>query len=301
MQAAKKTGGAERPLVYKHGRRPSKPARGWEHFDLPCGWCIGCRIDRSRDWALRCFHEAHEHEANSWITLTYDDDHLPYGGTLVPKHLQTFLKRLRRRIFPTRIRFYGCGEYGDQLDRPHYHVCIFGYDFPDKYLWRQGDEGTTYYRSDLLEGAWKLGLSEVTDLTLQNAGYTARYCMKKINGKKAEEHYERIVESTGEAIQLHPEFARMSNRPGIGAEWFKTYQGDCYPKDFVTVNGKKYPIPAYYDKLFERQDSEALALLKQQRVDQAATRQHDSTPARLESRETCFRARISKLERPLES
>ncbi len=300
MQAASPTGGAQRPLVYKYGHRPAQPAKGWTHFDLPCGGCIGCRIDKSRDWALRCIHEASLHEENSWVTLTYDDDHIPYGGTLYPRHLQTFLKRLRRRIFPIRIRFYACGEYGEKLDRPHYHICIFGYDFPDKYFWRQGDEANNSYRSDLLEGAWKLGNSEISELTIKSAGYTARYCIKKINGKQAENHYAKFVEQTGEIIQLHPEFARMSNRPGIGATWHAAYLSDTL-KDFVTHDGKKYPIPAYYDRLFERQNSQALALLKQARQERAEQHAADNTPQRLADRETCQQAKANRLVRGYET
>ncbi len=298
LDAAREIGAGKRPLIYKHGRRPSNPAAGWEHLLIPCGQCIGCRADKAKEWALRCIHEASLHEANSWVTLTYDPEHLPYGGDLHPPDLQRFLKRLRRKTPP--IRFYGCGEYGDQLDRPHYHICIFGYDFPDKTYWRSQDD-FNYHRSALLESCWKLGNSEVTDLTIENAGYTARYCMKKITGQRAGIHYEKLVESTGEIIQLHPEFARMSNRPGgIGANWYETYQRDT-AKDFVTHNGKKYSIPAYYDRLFQRVDPQALEVRKRNRQDRAAKHAADQTPQRLGSRESCFRAKLANLDRGYET
>ncbi len=295
-------GGGATPLIYKHGRRPQTPAPGWEHLSLPCSQCIGCRADKAKEWALRCIHESNQHEHNSWVTLTYDPEHLPYGGDLHPPDLQKFLKRLRRKTPP--IRFYACGEYGEALSRPHYHICIFGYDFPDKTTWRL-DQEKTYYRSALLESCWKLGNSEIGDLTVETAGYTARYCMKKINGKKAATHYEKLVTDTGEIIQLHPEFARMSNRTepgkpgGIGATWYAAYQSDT-AKDFVTHNGKKYKIPAYYDKIFGSQNPEALELLKQKRQDRAEQYVYDQTPQRLESREACLRARLATLQRPLE-
>ena len=100
---------------------------------LPCGQCVGCRLERSRQWAVRCMHERSMHERACFVTLTYDDEHLPPGKSLNYPDVQKFLRRLRKRV-GVPIRFYLCGEYGDDTDRPRYHICLFGFDFPDKAL-----------------------------------------------------------------------------------------------------------------------------------------------------------------------
>ena len=117
-------------------------------MQVPCGRCIGCRLDRSRDWALRCVHEASLYEFNCFITLTFDDSKLPTcndcrkvescvanrdaGSSLRVCDFQNFMKRLRQFVAPVKIKFFHCGEYGAKLSRPHHHACLFGYDFPDK-------------------------------------------------------------------------------------------------------------------------------------------------------------------------
>ncbi len=101
-------------------------------LSLPCGQCIGCRLERSRQWAMRCMHEAQLHENNCFITLTYDNTHLPSDGSLHYKDFQLFIKRLRKKFGNTRIRYYMAGEYGENFGRPHFHACIFGHDFHDK-------------------------------------------------------------------------------------------------------------------------------------------------------------------------
>jgi hypothetical protein len=100
-------------------------------LELPCGQCIGCRLERSRQWAMRCLHESSLYDRNAFVTLTYDDEHLPPGGSLNYPDFQRFMKRLRKNS-KSPIRFYMGGEYGESTLRPHFHVCLFGYDFPDK-------------------------------------------------------------------------------------------------------------------------------------------------------------------------
>ena len=131
---------------------------------VPCGQCIGCRLERSRQWAIRCVHEASLHDANSFITLTYRPDELPPDGSLQKSHFQKFMKRLRKRILPKLIRFFHCGEYGDKGARPHYHACVFGYDFPDKKLYTVRD-GVRLYVSEELQEVWPLGFSTVGDVS----------------------------------------------------------------------------------------------------------------------------------------
>jgi len=126
---------------------------------VPCGQCIGCRLERSRQWAIRCLHESGLHERNCFITLTYDDEHLPEGGTLVKQDWQLFIDRLRKR-FRTKVRYFHCGEYGEQTRRPHYHAILFGHDFDDKTLWKR-NHGNPLYRSKSLERLWPHGYSSI--------------------------------------------------------------------------------------------------------------------------------------------
>ncbi len=231
---------------------------------VPCGQCIGCRLERSRQWAIRCVHEGALHDHNSFITLTYDDKHLPPTGTLVKAHFQKFIKRLRKQILPLKIRYYHCGEYGDKLRRPHYHAIIFGYAFPDRQLFKDGKN--KLYTSTILEKCWTAGFSTIGDLTFETAAYTARYIMKKVNGKNADHHYRNIDKTTGEYWQIQPEYTTMSRRPGIAADWFKRYSLDCYPSDFITIKGRKMKPPKYYDRLFEHDSPEIMQQIKAERL-----------------------------------
>lgn len=215
---------------------------------VPCGRCVGCRLDLAKDWAVRCVHEAQMHEENCFVTLTYNNENLPKGGTLKKVHFQKFIRKLRKKIDPIKIRYYGCGEYGEDLGRPHYHILIFGYSFSeDKYFHYLSEpkkknrfsevESYPVYRSPLLEKIWKRGFSEIGSITLQSAGYAARYVRKKIGGEIALKHYDGKI----------PEFALMSTRKGIGYSWIKKYWSDVYPKDFFHIEGKRFKPPKYYD------------------------------------------------------
>ncbi len=255
---------------------------------VPCGRCIGCKLERSRQWAVRCMHEASLHEDTSFITLTYSDEDLPRFGSLLMDDWQKFFKRLRRRV--GKVRFFGCGEYGERLGRPHYHACIFGYGFPDKVPWTTRG-GHTVYRSPLLESVWTFGQSEIGSLTFDSAAYVARYCVKKITGKDAEAHYECVDPETGEMGSRLPEFATMSRRPGIGAGWFDKYSAEVYPSDEVIVRGVAAKPPRFYDRLLACEAPEVAesVFLKRRRCRNRV----DSTPARLLDREVCVRSRLT--------
>lgn len=260
-----------KPLTaFKAGTLPSGKARllftpqmGAEPLLLPCGRCIGCRLERSRQWALRCVHEADMHPQNCFITLTYDNEHLPEDGSLHKDHFQKFMKRLRKHISPSKVRFFMCGEYGDENFRPHYHACLFGYDFPDKELWQTREE-ISLYRSITLERLWPFGFSTIGDVTFESAAYTARYVMKKVTGEKAEDHYSRLNAETGEIYQLQPEYTTMSLKPGIGKGWYDKYKSDL-EKDFITSRGIKMHPPKYYDRILEIEDPEQLERKKEKR------------------------------------
>jgi hypothetical protein len=238
-----------------------KPRPNHSLLLLPCGQCIGCRLERSRQWALRCVHEASLYPDNCFLTLTYEDKILESRKnphTLEKSDFQKFMKRLRKSCNPKKIRYYMCGEYGDLTKRPHYHVCLFNYQFDDLEFHAMSN-GERLYRSPTLERLWPYGFSTIGNLTFETAAYTARYVLKKVNGKQAEEkctssglkHYERLDFSTGEIFQLQPEYNDMSRRPGIGAFWWDKYRGDL-EKDFITHRGKKLMPPRYYDKLLAR-------------------------------------------------
>lgn len=278
----------------------SRNKRGVEStIELPCGQCIGCRLERSRQWAMRCLHEASLYDRNSFITLTYDDSNLPLGGTLKYDDFQRFMKRLRKRV-KSPVRFYMGGEYGEQLMRPHYHACLFGYDFPDRVYYRRTSSGEKIYTSKLLESLWPYGLSSIGDVTFQSAAYIARYCVQKVTGDLADAHY-RVITDDGEIVNRLPEFNHMSLKPGIGSRWLAKFQTDVYPRDYVVINGVKTKPPKYYDVLFERENPGVFSELVAQReldgYSQQLAGEHSS--ARLAVKEQIQAARVSMLKRSL--
>ncbi|WNK13668.1 MAG: replication initiator protein [Microvirus sp.] len=270
-------------------------------FKVPCGQCVGCRIDRSRDWAMRCLHEASLYEENCFITLTYDDLHVPHDGGLHYRHYQAFMRRLRREYPDRKIRFYMCGEYGGRLGRPHFHACLFNFNPPDLVKWSKSGSGEMLFRSSLLERLWPFGFVSVGNLTYQSAAYAARYVMKKITGDAAEKHYSTVSTVTGEIYSRRPEFNKMSLKPGIGAGWLEKYGSDVYPHDRVVLDGSKHPPPRYYDKLLSRSNPDLLAKLKSERISNSLERASvlENRSDRLAVREAVQLSKLSKLKRNL--
>lgn len=267
-------------------------------ISLPCRGCIGCRLAYADAWAARCSHEAQMHSENCWLTLTYAPEHLPEHGTLRYRDVQLFLKRYRKEI-QRPLRYFLAGEYGGGPGaRPHYHICVFGHRFSDLTHWSTSEAGGACYRSKLLDRLWGLGIATVSELNEKTAGYTARYCLKKINGDRAEAHYSTTDPDTGEVHELEPEFAHMSTRPGIGATWLAKYLPDVFPHDFVVRRGgRKTNVPAYYDRLLARIDPDAADHIKAQRPLKALARAADNTAERLAVRETVKLAKIRSLQR----
>nr|QJB19448.1 MAG: replication initiator protein [Microvirus sp.] len=265
-------------------------------ISLPCGQCIGCRLERSRQWAMRCMHEASLHEQNAFITLTYDEASLPVGGSLIYSDFQKFMKRLRKRC--GKVSFYVGGEYGEQLARPHFHACIFGYDFPDKVYFKKSSDGSKLYTSKLLDSLWPYGLCSTGDVSFASAAYIARYCVAKVNGDAAEAHY-RVITDDGEIIDRTPEFNHMSLKPAVGKRWLDKYMSDVYPRDYVVVNGVKSKPPKYYDRIFEAQDEVRFDQLVAERELESALRMGDNSYSRLAVKETVVKARSSLLKRSL--
>lgn len=248
---------------------------------IPCGQCIGCRIDRSQEWSVRCLHEAKMHRENSYITLTYSPENLPADMSLNYRHFQLFMYRLRKEVGP--VRFFMCGEYGEREQRPHYHALLFGYQFDDLKDRGKNANGDRLYESAKLERLWGLGYCVVGMVTKQSAGYVARYCMKKVTGDLAEGHYKGRT----------PEFARMSLKPGIGAKFFEKYTSDILPNDYVICDGIKVPVPKYYDRIFKGDIED----VKWKREVFGRLHAENQTPERLAVREEVKIAQLKRLKR----
>ena len=283
----------------KHGDSLDKEHLGDDYLEIPCGQCIGCRIERSRQWAIRCVHEASLYENNCFITLTFSDEYLPKDKSLNVRHWQLFMKRLREK-FGENIRFYHCGEYGEKFGRPHYHACLFNFDFPDKKLWKVTTNGHRIYTSEALSKLWGQGFCTIGDVTFESAAYVARYIMKKVNGSDAEEHYQYIDPETGQIFQRKPEYTTMSRRPGIAKAWFDKYYKDVYPGDFVVLNGKKMRPPRYYDTQYEIAYPSDHEKLKETRKVNLKKYVDNNTKERLNVREQVQLLRLKKLIRPLD-
>lgn len=264
--------------------------------ELPCGQCIGCRLERSRQWAIRCVHEASLYRNNCFITLTYNDDNLPPNQSLVKKDFQDFMKRLRKSL-PQKIRVYYCGEYGENFGRPHYHACIFGHDFSDKLLKKENANGDNLYVSQKLEKLWGKGHCLIGNVTFESAAYVARYLMKKVTGKKADAHYNKIDLATGEIFERLPEFTNMSK--SIGKAWFEKYSSDIYPDDFIVLRNKKLKPPKFYNARYELAYPEDYAKIKIARVRAAKKHSDNNTRDRLDVREYIQLEKANQLKRTI--
>lgn len=293
------TKNGKQQLVFK------APSPGHQSIKVPCGQCIGCRLEKSRQWALRMTHEASLYEENSFITLTYDDEHRPEDYSLNKEHFKKFMKRLRqqakRKYGKEKIRYFHCGEYGEESYREHYHAILFNFDFRDKTYYKTHNDNDLY-TSDFLNSLWPFGHAIIGQFSFETAAYVARYVTKKITGKQAEANkaihglspYHRVNALTGELTEVIPEYATMSLKPGIGKKWYETYQSDCYPSDFLVVNGVKMQPPKYYDSLYPD-----IQTIKDRRKQRAIQHESNNTPRRLRIRETIKMAQATQLKRNL--
>lgn len=295
--------------------RPGPYARADERVTVPCGKCIACRLNHSRDWATRIVHEASLHAENSFLTLTYSDEHLPDPPSLHRSHVQGFFKRLRERLSPSCIRFFYCGEYGTATKRPHYHAIVFGEAFrADRYPW-QRIRGNVYYRSPLLEQIWTLGHSTITDVTPKSANYVARYSVKKANDytRTNGNPYERINVETGQLSYVKPEFIGMSTKPGIGFDFVDKYSANAFPSGFFIIDGKKVPVPRAYKKRLlaisgrpwdwspdDLKLLEGIEEYTQRQHERAIEQLPDNTPERTVTKAEILRLRMLDLKRELE-
>lgn len=241
-------------------------------------------------WALRIVHESKLHDRNCFVTLTYDEFHLPPHGSLQYADVQAFHHRLRKACGP--FRFFCVGEYGEQLSRPHYHVCYFGLWPADARRLRSlADEKYPSWESSILSKTWGKGFVQFGQLTYESAQYCSGYIFKKKLGQSGKHGYD-VVDSDGVITGLVPEFARMSLRPGIGADWYRRYSSDFHTDDVAVHDGKKFPVPKYYDRLLERTDPDRLAQLREAREVKAYKNHADNSPDRLAVKAEVAAARI---------
>ena len=259
----------------------------------------------------------------------YNEDNPHVSGTDIFKHWNRENKNPEWKAWRREnlIRYFMCGEYGEvcgqcllsrsrcgcgptddnswnqrkTLGRPHYHAILFNLTFDDLKLKHITPTGERLYTSETLTKLWGHGHASIGSCTFESAAYVARYCTKKITGDQAEEHYQKLIPDTGEILPLEPEYNTMSRNPGIAAWFLDDYLDDIYPKDYVTVRGKKMKPPKYYDKFLKEVDPYLYDFLKDQRKLDALEHLDNNTPERLAVRETVLNKKLTKLIRPLDA
>jgi len=212
-------------------------------------------------------HEASLHEENCFITLTYDDEHLPENGSLVKRDLQLFFKRWRKMIAPKKVRFYAAGEYGEDSYRPHFHAIVFGhmpaerYALPSKVPRNNVDAGTLSCSPEL-ESAWGKGFSTVGEVSPASCSYVAAYVMKKVDQVGRKPRYS-VDPETGESHEIEREYSTMSRGGrkkghfGIGAGWYDRYGEEVERLESVRFGDQDVQAPRYYDELLRERDAAA--------------------------------------------
>lgn len=284
----------------------SKDARFFNNasatLQIPCGQCVECRLKRSREWAVRCMHEASLHKDNCFITLTYKDSDSMGSVSLDYNHFSAFMKRLRSRFPKDRFSFLCAGEYGETnpatgcIDggkyRAHFHALLFGFNFPDRVPCRMLGR-SDLYNSKILNEIWRHGDCKIGEVTFESASYVARYAMKKVNGDMAKEAY-TIILPTGEIIERVPEMLVMSKRPAIGRRWFEKYGKQVYAHDHVIARGKEMIPPRYYDKLLPPVIQQ---MVSDQRAKKFESSKADHTDARNNVREVVVKAKVGQFNR----
>ena len=239
----------------------------------PCGICLGCSRDRSKDWALRCSHEMQYHKSNCFITLTYNDDNIPENGNLIYSDFQKFMKRLRIYLdrhpeyssqidgYDGSLSYFVAGEYGHEsylgrpFGRPHFHAILFGIDFPDKYRFSKSGRGFWQCRSEILEKLWDFGFSSVgEDANYGTAMYTAKYITKDM-------FIEKYVGQLENYYHVNRPMIHVSGKYAIGKQWLTEYwldivkqlQTDCVDDinidtTIIDSRGRRHRCPRYYLK-----------------------------------------------------
>lgn len=251
------------------GKGTNVPPGMTKIISVPCGQCLGCRLDYSREWANRMQLELTYHSSSYFVTLTYDPSHVPISyhcsnkltgealemPTLSKRDVQLFMKRLRKSTGQS-IRYYISGEYGDKTYRPHYHAILFGLSLDDLQFFKRSGQGFDYYLSPKLQKIWGKGQILITQVTWDTCAYTARYMLKKLKGEGAQYYDE---------VNITPPFSVMSRRPGIGSQYFID-NPDIYKYDYINIptlsGGERIYPPRFYDRLYDSINPDHLAALK---------------------------------------
>lgn len=243
----------------------------YETVDLPCGKCVGCRLEYSRQWANRLMLEGKYHDKMYFVTLTYDNEHLPISyypdpktgeafeaATLCVKDTQLFWKRLRKAFPEDNIRFYLAGEYGPRTFRPHYHAIIFGWNCPDMRPFGRNALGQQYFISDSLYKAWQKGNVSIAPANWETCAYVARYVTKKLTGEEGEFY---------KNFNIRPPFSTMSRKPGIGYKYYEDNKEQIFEFNKINISlrdkAKSFKPPRYYRNLYELEEPEVIGKLKE--------------------------------------
>ena len=312
MPCYKPLSGWRSDIPNENGKFPIlfSPPKGKDlpEVELPCSRCIGCRLEYSRQWALRIMHEKSCHDEACFITLTFNDENLPDDMSLDKREWQLFLKKLRKNLHPKKIRFFMCGEYGqdqdmlkigiDAIGRPHYHAIIFGHQFTDLEPYEKNAQGDILYTSKHLEHIWGKGFVSVGNVDFESAAYVARYVVKKITGEAALDRYQYYDEETGQIFLKQVEFCLQSRRPGIARNWYEKYKDDL-TKGFITERGIRMQPPKYYDNLFSVDKPHTFDDIKEMRKMEQENKSFDNTPDRLAVKEHLTQKKLKTLKRNL--
>lgn len=274
-----------KPISIRKPRSMGSSGDFTDSMVVPCGRCVGCSLDYGRMWSVRCYHESLMHSASYFLTFTIDDEHLHRNHpdlfpSLDPLHLVLFYKRLRRR--GQVVRYFSAGEYGTRTLRPHYHAIVFGLNLVDLKPLSKGLSESAW-----LDEVWGLGKVVIGSVTPESIAYCCRYTVKKVLGRPNQWYFDR---------GLHPEFVRMSRRPGIGHSFFQKYgTSDIYANDKCWLpSGFEAKVPRYYDKLMDDLNPlEFREVIKPSRLERALLRASDDDTQRNLSRDIILRSRLN--------
>ncbi|QXP07859.1 MAG: replication initiator protein [Arizlama microvirus] len=222
--------------VYKN-LDPIKYPQGLE---ISCGQCMACRLQRREEWVTRLAQESIYWENMMFLTLTYDKNHLPENGSIKKVDLQLFLKRLRKNIEPLKIKYFACGDYGENTARPHYHLLIFGLSSLSSEDRQSVKDTWTLCQWNMLSDKETFGTVEVPSIR-----YVVGYIEKVVNGKEEKYAYENIEKP----------FNLCSK--GLGKKFAQEHKSLMQEKGYTLIQGNKKSIPRYYKKILELENTES--------------------------------------------
>lgn len=254
-------------LIFSRKQIKDKYINQYQELEIPCGKCIGCKLDKAEEWAVRCINEKSMHKESCFITLTYAPEHLPKNEELKKRDMQLFWKRLRKETGIKGIKYLECGEYGDEKGRPHYHAALYGWIPKDLKHYKKTKRGDTLYTSATMEKIWGKGFAPIGEITDKSARYISSYTIKRQTKWKKDKNGKKIYEKQNE-------YVNASRRPGIGEKWAREniekmiMNNGIWVKDSQKNKAKLRPIPRYYMKLIEKENWEITADMKYKKKQQ---------------------------------